>query len=70
MRWCQKELKEINYMDAQVKVAVTTFNGLVKAVLAASSEEAFRESQRLAVAYVNEHPFLRWAPVPSPLPVI
>jgi hypothetical protein len=68
MRWCKKEMKEAPWMDPQVREAVTQFTGLVKTILGAADAEQFSAAQAGATALVRSNAFLRWAPVPSPLP--
>ncbi|HYF92643.1 MAG TPA: hypothetical protein VD969_10350 [Symbiobacteriaceae bacterium] len=65
LRWCQKELREAKFMDAAIRAAVERFHGLVKAALAAAEPDRFHQAERTAAAYVGEHAFLRWAPIPS-----
>lgn len=57
-------------MDPRVQAAVEQFQALVRAVLASPAAGRFLEAQEAAVAFVSQHPFLRWAPVPAPLPKV
>ncbi len=68
IKWCQKELKQAKAMDPAVLSAVQQFNTLVQAVMAATETDAFMEAQRQAAAFTRKHQFLRWSPLPSPLP--
>lgn len=68
LRWCETEMRETRWMDPGVREAVAQFQTLVLAIQSATDTELFHEAQGNAVAFVGGHPFLRWAPVPSPLP--
>jgi hypothetical protein len=63
--WCKKEMREAHFMEPSVKAAVQQFQTLVSGVLTATAIPQFQEAQRAAAAYVREHAFLRWAPVPT-----
>jgi hypothetical protein len=41
---------------------------MVQAVLGAPDAAEFHAAQSAAAAQVRQDPFLRWAPLPSPLP--
>lgn len=64
-QWCKKEMREAHFMEPSVKAAVQQFQTLVTGVMAATEDAQFQEAQRAAAAYVREHAFLRWAPIPS-----
>jgi hypothetical protein len=68
LKWCQKELKEARWMDPKVRTAVEQFHSMVQAVLGAPDAAEFHAAQSAAAAQVRQDPFLRWAPLPSPLP--
>ncbi|HYG56820.1 MAG TPA: hypothetical protein VD902_01940 [Symbiobacteriaceae bacterium] len=68
VRWCKKEMREANYMEPKIRAAVEQFQTFVKGVMAAADAAQFNEAQNQAAGYVREHAFLRWAPLPSPLP--
>ncbi|HWI66660.1 MAG TPA: hypothetical protein VNT75_33015, partial [Symbiobacteriaceae bacterium] len=62
--WCKKEQRESVFAEAKVKTAVKEFTALVQAVLDAPDADQLKDAQQAAAGYVNNHPFLRWAPVP------
>jgi hypothetical protein len=70
VRWCQKTLKQAHYTDPQVRAAVEQFNIYVQLMLTATNAEQFREAQETVASYVSSHHFLRWAPVPAPMPSV
>jgi hypothetical protein len=69
LRWCQKEIKD-TLIDPTVKAAVEQFHARLQAVVSASDAERFHAAQADVAALLRDHPFLRWAPAPSPLPAI
>ncbi|MDB4896969.1 MAG: hypothetical protein JWN15_3231 [Firmicutes bacterium] len=68
LTWCVKQLRVTHSMDPAVQTAVEQFHSWVKAVVSATDAAQFREAQSKAVSSVSAHQFLRWAPLPSPLP--
>jgi hypothetical protein len=67
-RWCQKEIKEKLRTDPKVLAAIEQFQAKVQAVLTAPDASQFHAAQSTAAGYLREHEFLRWAPLPYPLP--
>gem|GEM_PF-5751944 len=70
LKWSAKEVRNATYTEASVKTAVQAFHAGVQAVMAATTAEEFYQAQRAAAATVDQHQFLRWAPLPRPLPTI